>query len=369
VKLYNKLTNETTYLSEDVVHGLDQFAAGWGPAEHPHVMTFEAWQQSDEDHPPGEGAPGYRIVFKTIRTYVLPPLDIERENLLVRLDFGPVERGEPRFPDTLQHRSAGHHLIPVWGADQENPQAAWPERPVIAVAGHEDTTRPTGFVEILYKLDDGDWGDYDKTIAAGRAATGPLTVMLDLLYGSRLLGPILTEEIGEIFDDWHWNRRLGGRTLEVEAQAVPRMMQAEGIAGRYNGAIEDYIDRDPEVKRRITLAAQWYWQADASSDKVMQFLCYWLSVEALELKGTSTDIAPIKKVAAKLAGADIGEVGPQIGKLFGVRSKLAHGNSREVSQGDLTRVRALARAILAYHCLGEVPAPDGLKFRDALGLT
>lgn len=54
VTLHNIETGEATPVEADLVQGLDEFSNAWEPqVETPSPLMFEAWQMSDDRHPPG----------------------------------------------------------------------------------------------------------------------------------------------------------------------------------------------------------------------------------------------------------------------------------------------------------------------------
>jgi hypothetical protein len=60
---------------------------------------------------------------------------------------------------------------------------------------------------------------------------------------------------------------------------------------------------------------------------------------------STTDIAPVKRRLATVLGTSDG-VRDFVGRLFGTRGTLVHGDSASVSSDDLDRVEALARILL-----------------------
>jgi hypothetical protein len=357
-KIVDSTTGEVKPVLRDELQGLDEFIQQWQHnVEIPHEMKFSGWQMADDEHIAGTGIPAYRLVRKTIRTVVFPQVTMTFPNLLIRLANGAVTWGEPRFNGTLLGRAFGTYLLPEWGAVEiDGDNAKYTGRPNVNVniEGHQESTPDTNYVELLYHLPDGHGQEYGEMVAAGRAGLAPLTAMLDFMFGERLLGPVLTEEVGEVFNDWHWNRLFGGRTVSMESQARFEMVDGRAFCDHVWKAIERELDLDPVKQTRLRIASQWYWSADAEPDAVQRYISYWLCVEALEVKGKSTDIAPVKKSVAKLLGVDQSLVSDGVGRLYGIRGSLVHGSIRETPPGALDRVRALACALLEMHSLGVV---------------
>ncbi len=356
----------------DAVLGLDAFVQGWrDDVDEPHSLTLGGWQMADDAHPVGSGRPGYRLVRKTVRTVVVPSIAIVRPNLRIGFVNESITLGEPRFPGALRGRQEGHFLLPQWGSVRYAGKSHFkydtePELPV-ELSAHQESTPVGNFVEVLYALDEEVPADYDSMIAAGRAAVAPLTVMLDLMYGNRLLGPVVTEEVGEVHDDWHWNRQLGGRRIALEAQANLRVIDALSLSLRLELAIETQISRDAASKARMRVASQWYWTAEAEADPVQKYIGYWLVLEALEL-GEGSNIKPLRESLSTILGVSVNAVKVPLGRLYGTRSGLVHGSVRSLDLGKVAKVRALAIALLEYHTLNFVSPTRTADVADALGL-
>jgi hypothetical protein len=358
VRIHDSNTGETRFAPKDSVIGLDDFIRNWqSNTDLPHEMDFQAWQMVDEAHPAGTGRPGYRLVRKTIRTVPLPQVEIEVANLRLSFSNGPVTFGEPLFHGAMPGRKAGNYLVPEWGRlNVEDGVASgytFHPNPHVSVEGYERTTPDGNYLEFLYQLPEGEWVHYGEMVAAGRAGVAPLTATLDLMYGERLLGPIITEEVGEVFDDWHWNRRLGGRTISLESQARLEVADGHEFSRRLRGVVDGWMDRSDEIRARIRIASQWYWRADAEADSIQRYISYWLCVEALEL-GENQNILPVKDAVANLLGVPRREVADAVGRIYGIRNRLVHGLIREVDAESLGKLRTLAVALLEHHTLGVV---------------
>lgn len=355
------------------VTGLQNFRDSWKQnVDVPHQMVFSGWQMVDENHPVETGAPGYRLVHKTIRKVPFPMVELSFGTLLLRFTNGEVTVGEPLIESGLQARRAGEFLIPEWGeirAD-ENSTHGYHFQPgqQINFRANQQTFPPGNFVEILCQLGEDVGSTYAEQVAAGRALVAPLTTMLDMFYGERLLGPVLTEEVGELFADWHWNRKLGGRSVGLESQARIDLVDGNQFINNIGPAVDRFLDDlDEEVHQRVRIASQWYWQAEGEPDEVLRFVGYWLVVEALEL-GENSNISPVKEKVANLLGVTKAEITDQVGLLYSKRNKLLHGKLRVTTVGDVTRVRALATTLLESHLLGKVSPERQAALRDAMGL-
>lgn len=356
------LTGEVTPVLKSDLHGLDEWAENWAVnPDLPSQVSFNAWQMSDDAHPVGAGKTGYRVVFKTIRTVVVPSLNFDLPNLRLSFLNSAITWGEPRFTNALPGRRDGEFLVPQWGKlDLQGPApgyTAFLDRQV-AIEAHQETTPDGNFVEILYQLPSPAGTAWAEQIAAGRAGIAPLTAALDLMFGERVIGPIITEEVGELFEDWHWNREIGGRTVAMEGQARLELLDASYVGKRVGEYLTRTLSLSDDDRGSLRIAAQWYWRADKDSDPVLAFLGYWLSVEALEL-GENASITPLKTSLAALLGVEQSRIAVGVNRMYQLRNKLAHGKLRQVDAERVGEVASLATALLESHALGTI-SPERL---------
>lgn len=356
----------------DAVEGLDKFIEGW---EHntylPHSLRFSGWQMADEAHPAGTGTPGYRVVHKTIRTFVFPQVSMTFSNLQLKFGTGPITWGEPRFQGALNGRTPGTFLLPESGELEvlanNKVSYKWQPNVQINMTAHQEDTPSVNHIEILYALPQEAGDQYEDMIAGGRAGVATLTMMIDRIYGERVLGPVITEEVGEVFEDWHWNRLLGGRSVGMESQARLEQIDGNKFVERLSEVVDGHLHRPDKIRNRIKIASQWYWRAEAEPERVQQYIGYWLCIEALELEENS-NIAPIKNRVAELLKVARDTVSVPIGRIYSIRNRLVHGTAREVDVEHVERVRALAVALLEFHGLGLVTPGSGAGLRWAVGL-
>ena len=345
------------YVRREDLKGLDDFLAAWQQNTNlPHEQSFSAWQMVDEDHPVDGGVPGYRIVYKTVRTVFGPELRIDASNLFVRFGNYEVTWGETRFPNAMPHRREGQWMVPQWGGVEWNGGGGRytpdPDRE-IQISAHQETTPHGNFVELLYRLPNAESLTYAEKLTLGRSRTGPLTAAMDLLWGERILGPLVTEEVGAVFDDWHWNRLMGGPTVMWEGQAAFKNMIGPEIDQAIDIAFKINREQTEAERDRIRTAAQWYWRADRESDPVMRYLSYWLCVEAVALEPGGHKIGPVKTMVAAILDTTAATVSG-VGRLYNIRSEIAHGHSSAVTGEAVAGVRAIAEAVLSRRVLGRV---------------
>lgn len=361
---------ETDGLRGTVI-GLQGFRDNWQhDVDMPHQMMFSGWQMSDDEHPAESGKPGYRLVHKTIRTVPFPAIQLELANLMLRVANGEITVGEPVLPSAIAARREGEYLVPEWGLlTEEGGSVAYEFKPNphIEIKAHQETFPSGNYVEVLCLLPEGVGEGYAERLAAGRAQAAPFTVLLDLLFGERLLGPVLTEEVGELFDDWHWNRQLGNRSVGLESQAKLEPLDGNAFLTKLTPLVDRFTTMNDETRQRVRMAAQWYWRAEIDPDDVLQFVSYWLVIEALEL-GEKANVSPVKLKMADILGVAPADVARQIGLLYSIRNKLLHGKLRVVPKDKVAMVRTVATALLEEHALGAVSEARTASLRTVLGL-
>jgi hypothetical protein len=116
---------------------------------------------------------------------------------------------------------------------------------------------------------------------------------------------------------------------------------------------------------RTRIASQWFRHAQAQADSTTRYISHWLVLEALELD-ENPNIAPLKRAVAGLLGADMSHVAARLGRLYGTRSKLVHGQVRAVDDADIDAVQSVAKALLQWHLFGRVGTDALAQLRDAL---
>lgn len=368
VRLYDA-EGEMTDVTDRMV-GADAFFRGWRTAtDMPHEMAASGWQRCDEEHPPGDGLPAYRVVYKTLRLLPWPGLTLEWPNLRVVFANGDVERGGFKTPTAVPGRNPRQRVILEHGRVLDYPGGrTFLQCPdlTFALAGWEETVQAVSYVEVIYAFDGPPWSEseedadgrttadlYTEFLRAGRLAIAPLKTLLDLAVGPRLLAVPLTEEVGATFDDWHWNRRLDAGRFSAESQAEFRHMPAADLAALLGPLIDSQQALPEDERRRLRLASSWYWRADADPEPTTRFLSWWLAIEALEMPRT-TDIRPVRKRLADLLGTTADHWVDPVGRLFGLRSRLVHGELDAAGPAAVVLVEKIARVLLAGRLLGAV---------------
>lgn len=372
VTIHDKKTGKTSRVLAKDVTGLDDWVKNWETiVDDPQPISFSGWQMVDDEHPIGGGQSAYRIVLKTVRMIVFPDTEFADGSVLVRFKNGVVTWGEPRYKNALPARRLGVFLLPEWGevkAEENYPEYKPNLDRTVHMEGHQDSTPPTNYVEIICRTELEEDALFEQRMAAGRAASAPVLTLFELMFGARLLGPTLTEEVGEVFADGHWNRLLGGRVIHLEMQADPRVIGGRAFRARIQHALTGIGKLDEPTLRRVTTGAEWFWTAEALADPVQRFVSYWLAIEALLLK-ENANIKPIKKAVAEILSCDAGVISQPIGRLYQLRNKLAHGEHRNASDESVRAVQVLATCVLELKLFGFIKIERCISLAKHLGVS
>lgn len=233
-------------------------------------------------------------------------------------------------------------------------------------SGWEETLERLGFVEIIVKLDVASDSSATELYNLGRRAVASLRAQLDFVFGPRILGACVLEEVGAVFEDWHWNRRLDTVQLAAEGQVGAEIIPASWFAKDFNVTTNRLFAKPRAEQRRIALASRWYWLAEAEEDPVNRFLQYWIVIESLEMK--DSNIKPVaKRISQLFTTPDVSVWANRIGRLFGQRGKLVHGEEMNVDEVQLEMVELTARALLAFRLTNSVPIDAGRRLQSLVG--
>lgn len=307
---------------------------------------FSGWQGGDEEHPLERGVPAYRIVFKTLRA-VIAEATITWPNVRITTGHGSVSRGGVNLPGALPARQAGKWVLPEYGRLVQDGDF-FRYRPTgvenFDFEAWEDEVKDVFYVEFLLHTAANEPPDQ---IIEGRERLAELKAMFDIRFGARILGVVLTEEAGEVFDDWHFNRRIGSDQIGHEFQLDVIGVSADDLLEWQKTVVARYEALPVEEKRRLRLASQWFWLAIHERDPVNQYLALWFVVEVLAMPDT-TDIRPVRELLAAHVGGTEADWREFVGRHFGRRSVLVHGEAeRMVAPNDLSSLRELVEALLA----------------------
>jgi hypothetical protein len=333
--------------------------------DFPDFFSMSGWQRSDDEHPPGSGIPAYRIVYKTLKTY-LPAIQMTWPNLTLRAGHGDVDRGSVLLGEAMQLRREHRWILPQPGDVEIDGDAATfrpRETKNFEFRAWEEQVEGVFFVElILYTTEESP----DRRMAEGRRRLGYLKTLIELSLGPRVLGALLTEELGEVFPDGHFNRNLQSEQVANEWQMdLAAIEDAKEWARHPLGTL---ITRPPEDRERLSLACDWYWRSTETADLVTEYLELWFVVEALAMPDT-TDVRPVRERLAAAFGGNQSDWSELVGRHCGRRSNLVHGQARrEVNETDVEGLRDLVQALLELE-FGIENDERANRLRSAVGVS
>lgn len=183
-----------------------------------------------------------------------------------------------------------------------------------------------------------------------------------------MLGVPLIEEVGRLFEDWHFTRSLNSEQLGAESQLAVAAMEPQHFNWWAHKEMGTYIGRARSERERFGLACEWCWSAIHAGEPVMQFLSMWFAVEVVAMPDT-TNVRPVRERLAASIGGDQEDWSEFVGRLYGKPSRLAHGNEpRQVNERELADLRLLVEVLLQAE-MGEPQATRCDELRTRAGVS
>jgi hypothetical protein len=213
----------------------------------------------------------------------------------------------------------------------------------------EEEIEVSGIVEMLLITEASEPQDI---LNEGRLHLSKMKIILELAGGSRLLGLPITEEVVEIFPDWHWNRNMNSVLAATESTLDLQPLHTDDFFKTIRPVIESTQTITSAQRSQIAIASSWYWKAESEADPINRYIEYWIAIEALEMPNT-TNVRPIRSRLEEITGFESDKWKPIIGTLFSIRSDLVHGKIREVSPDNLKQIRCLLLALLYFRLFGQ----------------
>ena len=212
----------------------------------------------------------------------------------------------------------------------------------------------SGIVEILLEVDN--FNDQEILIE-GRRRISPILTILDLVYGERVIGALITEEVIELFPDGHWNKKIMSPSVGSESQLDIKKIENSQIE-QMKKSIETYQGFSENNRKNTALATDWFWKSEREPDQINRFVQLWICLEALEMP--TTNIKPISERLALITSEDYNFWKEPIGRLYGKRSDLVHGNSNKVNEHEIIILRGIVKILLASR-LGKVENAESIQ--------
>ncbi len=314
-------------------------------ADFPDFFAASGWQDTDDEHPPGEGLPAYRVVYKTVKTH-LPEVNMVWPNLVMRFGHGSVRRGGMKLGEALPLRRDGHWLLPQPGETViEGTTMTFKPSGVTNFEFHawQEEVEELFFVELVLHTTE---ERPDRRLAEGRSRLASLKTFIELAFGPRVLGALVTEGLGEVFPDGHFNRSLESDRVGNEYQMGLAAVTPDEFSAWTRTMLANHLERPVEELQRIGLACDWYWRSTQTSDLVTEYLELWFAVEVIAMPDTA-DVRPVRKRLSAAFGGSEAEWKEFVGRHVNRRSKLVHGDAkRAVEEQEVESLRDLVKALL-----------------------
>lgn len=327
-------------------------------SQEPHFdrysrLSVDGWQGVDDEHPAGGGVPGYRLAYKTLKLIPSTPIELSSPDLRITFGIRKFERGSLVVKRTVPTREADVFILPEYlnplKRDGEELSISGKTDFFIEVTGTEEELDTGVYVEFLLKTRA---QDPAGILNEGRHTLAKTKALIDFVGGRRVLGVPITEEVGHLFDDWHWNRQAKAASLRLESELDMQLLDSPELVEKLSSALDSQVDYHPTLKQRIALACDWYWRADGEGDPVSQFLQLWFAVEALEMP-KSSNIKPVKKRLASITDTDESIWSRPVGMLYRLRGRLVHGEQLTVGLEELDLLRLLLAVLIEDRLLPE----------------
>ncbi len=311
----------------------------------PEWLRTSGWQRVDDEHPPGRGRPAYRVVYKTLR-YIIPFAEFAWPNLRINTGRGSVDRGGMLLPGALPTRQRHRWLLPESGTlVEEGGSVRYEPRNNMQFnfQAWQESLDDVFYVEFILETTE---EEPEDRLVEGARRLAPLLTLFDLRFGPRVLGLKLAEELGEVFDDGHFNRELVSEQLGTESQYDVAGVEAAGFIDWAKRDFDRLMQKTAAELERFRLACDWYWTASHAPNPVDEYLGLWFVVEVLAMPNTA-NVRPVRELLARELGGDPDEWREYVGRLAGRRDALVHGNEpRVVPDQELQRLRDLVEALL-----------------------
>jgi len=203
-------------------------------------------------------------VYKTIRIPIVGTLNLNWPNLNVRMWHGSVKIGRPTIEPSNPGRKEGYLIVPEWGSVVDTDDGAVYETtrassPVLSA--EEEELTDGSFVEFTLTTDS---DKPNEQVAEGRRTLASLHTMIDLSFGRRLLGVPLSEEVGELFEDGHFNCSVQSSLVGMESLTTVKLLPVQILKGWADHVLERHIHRPAAEKETLALASEWYRLAESS---------------------------------------------------------------------------------------------------------
>jgi hypothetical protein len=200
------------------------------------------FQKSDDSHPAGGGVAGYRIVYKTLKLIPLPGAELSWPNLKVRFILSKTTRGGIKANGALNSRRPNMVVLPEYIDDDNStvkPMLKGRTNMKFEFQAWEEEIEDSGIVEMLLITEA---SDPQEILNEGRLHLSKIKIILELAGGSRLLGLPITEEVVEIFPDWHWNRNMSSVLAATESTLDLQPLDTKEFFKVIRPVIEDTTD-------------------------------------------------------------------------------------------------------------------------------
>lgn len=334
--------------------------------QEPSYYQTSGWQGCDDNHPAGEGTPAYRVVYKTLKVAFSKGQEVRGPNFVVRFAHGDVARGGMNLGEAIPGRTFNQSILASEALFRTSADGVFVDFRHCGdyeFKAWEDTVKNVFYAEFVLAT--------EATSAQGRLAEGrrrlaSLKTMIDLRFGTRVLGVPLAEEVGSLFPDFHFNRQIHSARLGGEHELHPHELSAERLIEAFDAHQSIRAGRTAKDRRSLDLGCEWYWSSIHAEDPVVAYIGLHVALEAMV--GTQE---PAPRAMAQILEIDEESCARTLSQFKSHRNALVHGargGTREVEEERLRSMRIVVEALLA-HRLGVLDNPRKTSARAVLTAT
>jgi hypothetical protein len=207
---------------------------------------------------------------------------------------------------------------------------------------------------------------HESLLRYGRDVTIGLRGWLESRGAATGIDSVLFEEVGEFFEDGHWNRQAGLRTVRSElTYPLGDALPSQESAGN---ALDQVLGLEPEAARRLNLGTNWLNAAQQTAVLDAKIVADWCAIEhfagAIGLEAAER----VAELLGPLIGADPTSLREEISRIYGARNQVVHSIGPSLSLGAVISAAYVAEALREILVSGQLTQSSPDSIRTILGL-
>ncbi|MFE4950198.1 hypothetical protein ACFQ9V_08805 [Leifsonia sp. NPDC056665] len=201
-------------------------------------------------------------------------------------------------------------------------------------------------------------------LADGRNRASIITTMLEIELGPGFLGAQVSEELGETFDDGHWNRWLVPAVYFAKPMTL-NFVEERRVLSTLSAAV-DHATSNPD-HGQLAFASTCYRFLRQESSPAIKFLVAWTGIEAL--LDANASARSLSTLLSEILHQSPDTLAPSLDRLEDLRSKVSRGEPLGFDgRLDVDRVRIVLEALIQHKVRGGILPPAEFDLGAALWL-